>query len=102
MGTITVHEFITLDGVIDTPSWTFDYPFDPKMGEAIAGLMGRSGRFSAFETVPSETPARSATSRMLTPTCHPRVERLAGPADHQFRLEDNLAVLVCFPAERLV
>jgi hypothetical protein len=26
----------------------------------------------------------------------------AGLADHQFRLEDNLAVLVCRPAERLV
>lgn len=40
MGRITVHEFITLDGVIEQPSWTFEYPFDPKMGEAIGGLMG--------------------------------------------------------------
>lgn len=39
MGTIKVHEFITLDGVIETPSWTRDYPFDPKMGEAIGGIM---------------------------------------------------------------
>ena len=36
MGRITGHEFITLDGVIEDPSWTFDYPFDPKMGEAIS------------------------------------------------------------------
>ncbi len=42
MGTISVHEFMTLDGVIDTPTWTFEYPFDPKMGEAIAGIMGGS------------------------------------------------------------
>jgi dihydrofolate reductase len=42
MGTISVHEFITLDGVFEAPSWTFDYPFDPKMGEAIAGIMGSS------------------------------------------------------------
>jgi dihydrofolate reductase len=42
MGRIAVHEFITLDGVIDTPTWTMDYPFDPKMGEAIAGIMGAS------------------------------------------------------------
>ena len=41
MGDIIVHEFITLDGVIDSPSWTFDYPFDPKAGEAIGGIMGR-------------------------------------------------------------
>ena len=42
MGKILVHEFITLDGVIEAPTWTFDYPFDPKMGAAIAGAMGSS------------------------------------------------------------
>jgi dihydrofolate reductase len=42
MGNIAVHEFITLDGVIEEPTWTRDYPFDPKMGEAIGGLMGSS------------------------------------------------------------
>jgi dihydrofolate reductase len=42
VGNIVVHEFITLDGVIEAPSWTFEYPFDPKMGQAIAGLMGSS------------------------------------------------------------
>src|SRR3989440_9364476 len=42
MGRILVHEFMTLDGVIEAPTWTFDYPFDPKMGEAIGGLMGSS------------------------------------------------------------
>lgn len=41
MGEILVHEFMTLDGVIDTPTWTGDFGFDPKMGEAIGGLMGR-------------------------------------------------------------
>lgn len=42
MGKILVHEFITVDGVFDTPTWTMDYPFDPKMGEAIGELMGSS------------------------------------------------------------
>ena len=42
VGKIVVHEFITLDGVIEAPSWTFDYPFDPRMGEAIGALMGSS------------------------------------------------------------
>ena len=42
MGTIAVHEFVTLDGVMDNPSWTFDFPFDPRMGDAIAGVMGAS------------------------------------------------------------
>lgn len=40
MGTVSVHEFMTLDGVIDNPSWSFDYPFDLKMGDAIASVMG--------------------------------------------------------------
>lgn len=40
IGTIRVHEFISLDGVIDTPTWTAEYGFDPKMGEAIGGVMG--------------------------------------------------------------
>ena len=38
MGRIKVHEFITLDGVIEDPRWTFDYGFDPKMAQAIGGL----------------------------------------------------------------
>jgi dihydrofolate reductase len=40
MGNIAVHEFITLDGVIETPTWTRDYPFDPRMGAAIGEIMG--------------------------------------------------------------
>ena len=39
MGSIRVHEFMSLDGVIDEPRWTFEYGFDPKMGEALAGAM---------------------------------------------------------------
>ena len=40
MGKILVHEFTILDGVIDAPTWTFDFGFDPKMGTAIAEIMG--------------------------------------------------------------
>ena len=40
MGTIRVHEFMSLDGVIDEPRWTFGFGFDPKMGEAIGAAMG--------------------------------------------------------------
>jgi len=51
-----VHEFISLDGVIDAPSWTFDFGFDPRMGEAIrqvtadsdAILLGRN-TYEMFE-----------------------------------------------------
>ena len=42
MGEIHVHEFMTLDGVVDAPTWTFDYGFDPKMGETLGAITGRS------------------------------------------------------------
>ena len=42
MGEIHVHEFMSLDGVIDAPTWTFDYGFDPGMGEAIGAVTNRS------------------------------------------------------------
>ena len=42
MGAIHVHEFMTLDGVIDAPTWTFEYGFDPKMGEAIGAVTDTS------------------------------------------------------------
>jgi dihydrofolate reductase len=29
---------MSLDGVIDAPTWTFEFGFDPKMGEAIGAL----------------------------------------------------------------
>src|ERR671933_910887 len=33
---------MSLDGVIDAPTWTFDYGFDPKMGESIGAVTERS------------------------------------------------------------
>jgi dihydrofolate reductase len=42
VGEIHVHEFMSLDGVIDAPTWTFDYGFDAKMGEAIGAVTNRS------------------------------------------------------------
>ena len=41
MGAIHVHEFMSLDGVIEAPSWTFEFGFDPKMGEDLAEVTGR-------------------------------------------------------------
>ena len=42
MATIAVHEFISLDGVFESPSWTFDYGFDPRMGETLGAITGAS------------------------------------------------------------
>jgi dihydrofolate reductase len=41
VGRIRVHEFMSLDGVIDEPKWTFEYGFDPKMGQAIGAFTER-------------------------------------------------------------
>jgi len=40
MATIAVHEFISIDGVFESPSWTFEFGFDPKMGETIGAVTG--------------------------------------------------------------
>ena len=40
MGTIAVHEFIALDGVYEDPRWTFEFGFDPAMGETLAEITG--------------------------------------------------------------
>jgi dihydrofolate reductase len=42
MGEILVHEFMTLDGIVDAPTWTSDFGFDPQMGETIAAITSRS------------------------------------------------------------
>ena len=40
MAKIKAHEFISVDGVYESPSWTMEFPFDPKMGEAIGAFVG--------------------------------------------------------------
>ena len=42
MGAIHVHEFMSLDGVVDAPVWTFEYGFLPQMGDAIGGITAGS------------------------------------------------------------
>jgi dihydrofolate reductase len=42
MGEIHVHEFMSLDGTVDEPVWTFEYGFLPEMGEAIGAVTGKS------------------------------------------------------------
>jgi dihydrofolate reductase len=41
VGAIHVHEFMSLDGVIDEPTWTFDYEFLPQMEKAIGAVTER-------------------------------------------------------------
>jgi dihydrofolate reductase len=41
VGQIHVHEFMSLDGVIDAPTWTFEYGFVPQMEEVLGAVTGR-------------------------------------------------------------
>jgi dihydrofolate reductase len=41
VGAIHVHEFMSLDGVIDAPTWTFDYEFLPEMERALGAVTDR-------------------------------------------------------------
>lgn len=64
MAAIHVHEFMALDSVIDTPMWTAEYGFDPRMGERIAAVVGRCrgillGR-TTFEMFAQAWPNRTA------------------------------------------
>jgi dihydrofolate reductase len=38
-----VHEFMSLDGVIDAPTWSVDYGFLPEMEEAIGAVTAKCG-----------------------------------------------------------
>ncbi len=42
MATIRAQEFISLDGVFESPSWTMEFGFDPAMGETLAAITGAS------------------------------------------------------------
>jgi dihydrofolate reductase len=42
VGEILVHEFMTLDGIIDAPVWTAEFGFDPAMSGPLAAATGRS------------------------------------------------------------
>jgi dihydrofolate reductase len=64
VGAVLVHEFMSLDGVIDAPTWTAEFGFDPKMGQTIGAVIQRSrgillGR-TTFEMFAQSWPKRTA------------------------------------------
>ena len=42
MGAVHVHEFMSLDGVFEDPSWTFEFGFHEKLGEHLAEVTDKS------------------------------------------------------------
>lgn len=104
MGKIVVHEFISLDGVIEDPKWTFEYGFDPKMGETIGGLMASStaillGRQTYEEFYPAwsgRTPEQDPGAPFFNQTPKYVVSGTLQQADWQ-----NSTVLGSYSAERI-
>ncbi|GAY08380.1 dihydrofolate reductase family protein [Pseudonocardia sp. N23] len=63
MGAIKVHEFITLDGCIGAPMWTFEYPFTDEMMASLAAITGSASAILLGRTTWVEMgPAWSARS----------------------------------------
>jgi len=64
MGAIKIHEFMSLDGVVENPSWTFEFGFDPAMGETIGALTAGSSAIllgrTTFEMFAPAWSARTA------------------------------------------
>jgi dihydrofolate reductase len=111
VGEIHVHEFMSLDGVVDAPTWTFDYGFDPRMAAAIGAVTQRSrgillGRttYEMFEpawstrTVEDDPGApffNDTTKYVVTGTLTAatwRNSKIIGPYDHDVirKLKDEL------------
>jgi dihydrofolate reductase len=102
VGAIHVHEFMTVDGVIDAPTWTVDYGFDPQMGADIGAftelsrgiLLGRT-TYEMFEPAWStrtveddpgapffnDTTKYVVSATLTTPTW--RNSQIIGPYDPQ-------------------
>ena len=87
MGEVHVHEFVSADGVIDAPTWTFDYGFDPQMGEAIGAvtqrcrgiLLGRT-TYQQFEPAWS---TRTVEDDPGAPFFNDTTSKIIGPYDPQ-------------------
>jgi hypothetical protein len=71
VGAIHVHEFMSLDGVIDAPTWTFDYGFHPEMGEAIGAVTDRSRGILLGRTTPTRFAVRLPANPRVRPAALP-------------------------------
>ena len=70
MGSIRVHEFISLDGVIDAPSWTFPFGFDQRMGEALGRVTGNADGILAIGGGSAIDTAKHASAQSGKPAVH--------------------------------
>ena len=106
MGEILVHEFITLDGVIEAATLQPRSPgFDPKMGEAIGGIMAASRETAARAGARTRScsrvvrPDRRAGSRRPVHERDTEVRRLIDAPDR--RLEPLATIVGAYTADAI-
>jgi hypothetical protein len=68
MGALKVHEFTTVDGVVDVPMWTVDYGFPDDVSASIGTLTeSASGILLGRTTFEMFAPAWSTRTERTTP-----------------------------------
>ncbi|MCW1248941.1 dihydrofolate reductase family protein [Acaricomes phytoseiuli] len=96
MGKIKVHEFITLDGVVETPSWTAPYGFTERMGEAVGALMSSSSALllgrNTYEMFASAWPGRTAAEDPGAPFMNDSTKYVVGTAALEREWENTTAL----------
>jgi len=104
MGAIHVHEFMSLDGVIDAPTWTFDYGFDLRMGEAIAAVTARSRAILPGRNVVSGslTTATWSNSTIIGPYGAAAIRGLKGEVDGDLYVSGSGTLVRALLADGLV
>ena len=91
MGAIHVHEFMSLDGVIDAPTWTFDYGFDPKMGETLGEL-----------TAGSKAILLGRNTEVIGPYDPARIQRLKDETDGNIYISGSATLVQALLADGLI
>jgi RibD C-terminal domain len=65
MGAMHVHEFMSLDGVIDAPTSSFEYGFDPEMAERIGAVTGRCAGILLGRTTDADRRGRPGRGKLI-------------------------------------
>lgn len=96
MGTIAVHEFISLDGSYEDPSFTFEFGFDPQMGETLAAITGGAkaillGR-NTFEMFAPAWSTRTAEDDPGAPFFNDTVKYVVGAREPQVEWANSVSL----------
>ena len=84
MGAMHVREFMSLDGVIDAPTWTVDYEFLPEMEKTLGAVTGLCRGILLGRTTYEMSSRRAPTERWRTIQA-PSSERCSATASSRSR-----------------